>query len=280
LGRVLATHYEEIVVERLYEGKRQLDHSFQELVLATEDVLDLTETKRKNTILRMDGGGGDDGNINWVLNRGYRLLTKVRNWQRAYKLAQTVTDWQADPKVPDRQVGWVQTPHPYAQPTRQVALRHPKKKKAGSPGWHYHVLVFSLTDAMLLDLSHAACPTPASATDLLWTAVYAYDQRDGGLETQNRGDKQGLGLSHRNKRSFAAQEMLVLLAQLAHNLVIWSRNQLSRVESRFRKFGIQRMTRDVFQIDGHVSLSATGQVQRITLNGRHPHAAAFQRAFG
>jgi hypothetical protein len=280
LGRVLATHYEELVVERLYEGKRQLDHSFQELVLATEDVLNLTENKRKNTILRMDGGGGDDANINWALNRGYPLLTKVRNWQRAYKLAQTVTDWQADPKVADREVGWVKTPHAYDQPTRQVAIRHPKKKKDGSPGWHYHVLVFALTDAMLLELSHATGSRAASETDLLWAAIYAYDQRDGGLETQNRGDKQGLGLSHRNKRSFAAQEMLVLLAQLAHNVIIWSRNHLSTIETRFRKFGIQRMTRDVFQIDGLVSLSATGQVQQVTLNGRHPHAAPFQQAFG
>jgi len=274
LGRVLATGYEEIVVECLYVGKRQLDQSFQDLIQATEEVLDLLENKRQNTILRMDGGGGDDANINWALSRGYHLLTKVRNWQRTYKLAQTVTDWQTDPKVSDRYVGWVETPHPYARPTRQVAIRHPKKKKDGSPGWHYHVLVFSLTDAMLLDLSRHA------ALDLLFAAVYAYDQRDGGLETQNRGDKQGLGLSQRNKRSFAAQEMLVLLAQLAHNLVIWSRNQLSSVESRFRKFGIQRMTRDVFQIDGRVSLSPTGQVQSVTLNGRHPHAAAFQRAFG
>lgn len=280
LGRVLATRYEELVVERLYPGKRQLDQSFQDLVLALEDVLDLPENKRKNTILRMDGGGGDDANINWALNRGYHLLTKVRNWQRAYKLAQTVTEWWPDLKVPDRYVGWVETPHVYAAPTRQVAIRHPKKKKDGSPGWHYHVLVFSLTDAMLFDLSGREQPAQPSVRESLFAAVYAYDQRDGGLETQNRGDKQGLGLSHRNKRSFAAQEMLVLLAQLAHNLIIWSRNQLCAVETRFRKFGIQRMTRDVFQIDGQVSLSATGCVQHVTLNGRHPHAAAFQRAFG
>jgi hypothetical protein len=40
--------------------------------------------------------------------------------------------------------------------------------------------------------------------------------RSGGVETQNRGEKQGLGLVRRNKPLFEAQEVLVLLAQLAH----------------------------------------------------------------
>ena len=280
LGRVLATQYEELVVEQLYEGKRQLDKSFQELVLATEKVLDLLENKRQKTILRMDGGGGDDANINWALDRQYHLLTKVRNWQRAYKLAQTVTHWFSDPKVSDREVGWVEQPMSYHQPTRQLALRHPKKKKDGTMAWHYHVLVFTLSDEMLFELSQRPMPTSPSSLDLLLAATYAYDKRDGGLETQNRGDKQGLGLSHRNKRSFVAQEMLILLAQLAHNVVIWSRNQMSDVEPRFKKFGIQRTTRDLFQIDGHVLLSSTGAIERVVLNGRHPHASAFQQAFG
>lgn len=280
LGRVLATHYDELVVERLYVGKRQLDQSFQELILATEDVLNLLENKRQNTILRMDGGGGDDANINWALDRKYHLLTKVRNWQRAYKLAQTVTQWYRDPKISDREVGWVEQPKQYNRPTRQLALRHPKKKKDGSMGWHYHVLVFTLTDEMLFKLCQRPMPTSPAALELMLAAAYAYDKRDGGLETQNRGDKQGLGLSHRNKRSFVAQEMLILLAQLAHNVVIWSRNQMSQVESRFNKFGIQRTTRDLFQIDGHVLLSPAGAIESVVLNGRHPHASAFQRAFG
>jgi hypothetical protein len=67
LGRVLATWYEEIVVDRLYNGKRQLDTSLPELVTDAETVLDLDLAKRKRTILRVDGGGGDDDNINWIL---------------------------------------------------------------------------------------------------------------------------------------------------------------------------------------------------------------------
>ncbi len=57
-------------------------------------------------------------------------------------------------------------------------------------------------------------------------------------------------MSRRNKHRFAAQEMLFLLAQLAHNLLIWTRNDLAANHPRFRKYGIQRTVRDVLQIPG------------------------------
>jgi hypothetical protein len=69
LGRVLASWYDEVVVDKLYNGKRQLDTSLPELVLEAENALELDETKRHQTILRVDGGGGKDENINWMLNR-------------------------------------------------------------------------------------------------------------------------------------------------------------------------------------------------------------------
>jgi hypothetical protein len=279
LGRVLATGYEELVAERLYEGKRQLDSSFQDLMQIAEETLDLAENKRKRTLLRADGGAGSEANINWALDRGYYLITKVHNWQRACKLANTVKHWSADCKVPDRQVGWVEQPTPYSRATRQIAVRHPKKDKKGQVTWHYHVLVFNLTDDMLFELSHRPQVAQPQPLDILLAALYLYDLRGGGVETQNRGGKQGLGLSHRNKRSFAAQEMLVLLAQLAHNLIIWSRNRLAAVAPPFRKFGIQRTVRDLFQISGQVVLSSKGCIQAVVLNPKHPHALAFQRAF-
>ena len=279
LGRVLATRYEELVTERLYEGKRQLEHSFQELVLATENVLDLSANQRVRTILRVDGGAGDEANIRWVLGRGYHLMTKLHNWNRAKKLAASVTQWYPDGKVADRELGWVTQPTTYGQPTRQVAIRHPKTDQHGQRGWHYQVLVFTLTDAMLATLSgHALSPQPRPQ-DVLRAAAHAYDLRDGGLETQNRGDKQGLGLSHRNKRAFAAQEMLVLLAQLAHNVLIWTRHTLIAYDPQFRKFGIQRLVRDVFQIGGQVTLSADQHVLSVVLNPDHPYAKAVEHVF-
>lgn len=275
LGRVLASWYDEIVVDKLYNGKRQLDASLPELVLTAEEALDFDEIKRSRTVLRVDGGGGKDENINWILNRGYHLMIKVKNWRRAVKLAASVTTWYSDPKVGDREVGWAEDPYPYAKPTRQLVLR--KRKKDGS--WSYHALVFTLTDQMLCKLLGQADSPPLPAEQVLLAAMHFYDLRSGGLETQNKNDKQGLGLSRRNKHRFAAQEMLVLLTQLAHNLVIWTRNDLAHHNPRFSKYGIQRTVRDVFHIPGSIQISTDGNIRQITLNPRHPLAAAFQHTF-
>ncbi len=275
LGRVLATRYDEIVVDRLYEGKRQLHRSLKELLTSAEDVLELAENRRKLTIVRIDGGGGEDEDINGVLSRAYHLLVKVKNWRRAEKLTHTVTEWHADPKVRDREVGWIAEPHGYVKPTRQLGLRH--RKKNGE--WSYHVLVFNLTDAMLFHLCERTIPEVVQPIDVMLAAVHAYDRRGGGVETQNKGDKQGLGLSHRNKHCFAAQEMLVLLGQLGHDVVIWTRNDLAQADPRLQKYGIQRTVRDALQIAGRIEINADGHIQNIVLNEKHPLTAAFESAF-
>jgi hypothetical protein len=275
LARVLASRYDEILVDQLYAGKRQLSDSLQPLMLATEAVLELSENRRQNTIVRIDAGGGAEADINWLLAREYQLLVKMKSWRRAHKLAASVREWFSDPKVPERAVGWVEPAQPFVKPTRQVAVR--TRKKNGQ--WTYHVLVCTLPDPVLFELLARPMPVPCQPTDSLLAALHAYDQRGGGLETQNRGDKQGLGLNQRNKQRFSAQYMLVLLAQLAHNLVIWTRNDLARVDPRFEKYGIQRTVRDVLQIAGQVHITAQGQIQRITLNEHHPLTTAFQLTF-
>jgi len=63
IGRVYASQYDEIVHEQLYPGKVQLEASLLELVEMAESVLDSHENRRKRTILRVDGGGGTDKNI-------------------------------------------------------------------------------------------------------------------------------------------------------------------------------------------------------------------------
>jgi hypothetical protein len=272
LGRVVAAAYDEIIVDQLYDGKRQLESSLPQLIGMAENALNLGQNQRARTVLRVDAGGGSETNINWSLNRGYFLLIKVHNWQRVMKLITSVADWYIDPQVPGRQVGWVKTPYAYAHPTRQVALR--KLKSNGK--WLHQVLVFNLTDEMLFDLAGQPMPHPCTERAVLVAAFAAYDQRGGGAETQNKGDKQGLRLAHRNKHSFVAQEILVLLVQLAHNLLIWTRNDLARSDGYFAHYGIQRMVRDVLHIPGCVQLDATGHVVRITLHDSHPLAAKVQ----
>jgi hypothetical protein len=271
LGRVLTTLYDEIVVDRLYSGKTQLEKSFQELVQEAETVMDLTPARRKRTILRVDGGGGTDKDINWSLDRDYGLLVKVKNWQRANKLAKSVQQWHPDPKVSNRQFGWVEEPHPYSHPTRQLAVR--RQDKQGK--WSVRVVVTNLHDETLFWLAHLPFKKSPTELDTMRAILYAYDLRGGAAETSLKDSKQGLGITKRNKRSFHAQEMLVLLAQLASNLITWMRNELARHVPDWRRFGSLRMVRDVFHIPGKIELDAQGRILQITLNEDHVYAAKF-----
>jgi hypothetical protein len=271
LGRVVATLYDEIVVDRLYDGKRQLDRSLQELVMTAEAVLNLSAEQRHQTILRIDAGGGRDDDINWMLARGYHILVKVKHYRRSAKLARSVTVWYPDPKVEGREVGWVEAPHPYVKSTRQLAIR--KRKQTGE--WSYHVLVFTLPDQALFWLGRCPLRYHPAPEQVLFAALAAYDLRSGGAETMIKGSKQGLGLTKRNKRSFAAQEMLVLLAQLAYNLITWTHGLFADAPNKLRTFGVLRMVRDAFHIPGRLELDAQGHLLQIVLCAKHPLAHSF-----
>lgn len=273
LGRVVTTQYNEVVVDRLYRGKRQMERSLQELVTAAEEVLELDEFRRKRTIVRVDGGGGRDADVNWMLNRGYHVVVKNKNWKRANKLAESVSKWYVDPKTGDREIGWVEEPHLYVRPTRQIAIRTPKKN--GS--WLYWVLVSSLSDEELLWLARQPCREEPTLMQVMFAMLYAYDLRSGGVETSIKGSKQGLGLTKRNKKRFAAQEMLVLLAQLAYNLTVWMRNLLAKQTPALQGHGLLRMVRDVFQIDGCIHWDPQGRILAIRLNKYDPFTERFIR---
>jgi hypothetical protein len=274
LGRVLATLYDEIVIGRLYTGKIQLTRSLRQLVSAADKVLALDRDKRKHTLIRVDGGGGKDTDINWLLARGYHVLTKVNNWRRAAKLARSVTEWHTDPKTGDRQAGWVTDPHIYVRATRQLAVRTPRKD--GS--WLYWVLVFTLSDEHLCWLASQPFAHQLAPEQILFAPLYAYDLRSGGVETSFKSSKQGLGLTKRNKQSFVAQEMLILSAQLAYNLLSWIRNHLAAHRPNLRSYGPLRMIRDLLQITGIIRLDSQGRILEITLNRAHALALPFQRA--
>lgn len=271
LGRVLATPYDEILVEQLYEGRRQLEPNLQALVLGAELLLQLDEKQRQNTVLRVDAGGGSDANINQLLQRGYQVLTKAHSWQRAEKLAPSVLTWQRDPKTLQREVGWVTQPHAYERETRQLMIRTVTSKAK----IHYHLLISTLSDEQL-----CACFPVQAPLNTPWPLLYAYDLRGGGIETQNRCDQQGLGLGHRNKHAFAAQEMLVLLGQLAHNFLIWMRNDLAHQDAALAQYGLKRLLRDVLAIDGIVYFDEQGTLLRVELNPLHPLGASVSAVFG
>lgn len=83
LGRVLATHYQEIITDRLYPGNVQLSKCLRQLVALTEETLELNNYRRSRTILRIDAGGGSIDEVNWLLARGYQLHGKDISAKRA-----------------------------------------------------------------------------------------------------------------------------------------------------------------------------------------------------
>ncbi|MDQ5854300.1 MAG: transposase [Chloroflexota bacterium] len=269
LGRVLATCYHELVVEHLVPGTDQLVKALRPLVEAAEAVLELDAARRARTLIRVDAGGGSLEDLNWLLARDYGVLAKEYAGTRARKLAATVAEWIEDPRVPGRQIGWVPgAAAEYVRPVVRIAVRCRKKNGQGGIG----VLVGS-ADPALVGVAGAvlAADAPPPLAQLLGY-VYRYDARGGGIETAHKEDKQGLGIGKRNKKRFAAQQVLGQLGRLAHNVVIWARRWLAAVAPRVGQLGVKRLVRDVFHVNGLVERDPSGRICRIVLNQAHCYA--------
>src|SRR5437588_5549428 len=92
LGRVLASRYEEVVVDRLFEGTTQLNKALQPLMEAAEQTLALDEHQRARTLVRTDAGGGSVGDVDWLLVRGQQVHGKDYSSARAGRLAASVQE--------------------------------------------------------------------------------------------------------------------------------------------------------------------------------------------
>jgi hypothetical protein len=269
VGRVLASGYGEIVVDRLFDGKTQLTGALQPLMLAAEETLQLDEDKRCQTIVRVDAGGGSLDDVNWLLARGYLVHGKDYSGQQAKRLAKSVVDWYADPHQPEREFGWVtETTEAYVRPLRRIAVRC--RKPDGK--FAYGVLLSAVSAQHVLTLTGQSLSLLEEPAAVLLAYVTFYDQRGGGVETSFKGDKQGLGIGTRSKKRFAAQQIVLLLGTLAHNVIVWARHWLA--SPALSHYGMLRMVRDVFHISGFLLTDACGQVVQIVLNQAAPLAPA------
>jgi hypothetical protein len=269
LGRVLATRYGEIVVDELFAGTTQLTTALRPLVEAAADRLEIDAACRARTIVRVDGGGGSLDDVNWLLEQGYHVIVKEYSGKRATKLAKSVTTWIDDPEVPGRQVGWVTAPPTeYVREVRRIAVRCQRKNGT----WGVGVVLTTVDMETALDLSGTRSSHLTDETLALVAQVYAYDQRGGGIETANKEDKQGIGLGKRSKKRFEAQQMVIWLGMLAHNILVWAREWLKERAPFVGRFGLKRLVRDVLQINGMVEQDGDGRVVRIVLNQAHCYA--------
>lgn len=275
LGRVLATRHGEVVADRVFVGTTGLTAALRPLVEAAEAVLGLDAAKRERTILRVDSGGGSLAEVNWLLERGYQVHAKDYSRQRARKLGRSVTDWLDDPQIPGRQVGWVSAPATeYVREVRRIAVRW--QRKDGQ--WEYAVVLSTLTAREVL--AETGRPPEEVLDHRAVTLAYVrfYDARGGGVETAFKDDKQGLGLTKRGKKRFAAQQMVALLGALAHNVLVWTRAWLAPHEPKLRRYGPKRLVRDIFHISGFLVCDAHGGVARIVLNQRAPLVRGLARS--
>lgn len=277
LGRVIATTYQEIVTDRLYPGNVQLLKSLRQLVALAEQTLDLNEYRRSRTILRIDAGGGSLDEVNWLLSRGYHLHGKDISAQRAEGWAYTVKRWYDDPRHPGRQVGWAEpeTTPDYVRPVKRLVIRWHKRNGQTS----YGMLISTLAPCDVLGLLGQPTTDARHPEKLCRAYAQLYDKRGGAVEIEIKEDKQGFGMVKRQKRKAEAQDMLVLLNQLAHNVLMWARGWLTATAPKLARFGILRLVRDLLSISGKIEINArNSSIIRITLNRAAPLVSGFFNA--
>ena len=193
----------------------------------------------------------------------YQVHCKDYSSARARNLAATVLTWADDPRNPRRQLGWVtEAADEYILPVHRLAARWQKKNGQ----WCYAVIISTLEPSDLIELTGQ--PSDRVKDQHLVMGAYAafYDQRGGTIEIEIKEDKQGVAMAKRSKKRFAAQQMVMLLGSLAHNIIVWSRRWLSEEAARFARYGALRMVRDLFHVSGLLEFNDAGEALRITLN--------------
>jgi hypothetical protein len=255
--RVTASAYQEILHETLLRGKASAIPALKTALGEVETRLGWTRERRPRIVLRLDGGFGTTEVLNWLLSRGYQVVAKISHSGRVRKLRQTLGPWQPT-SSPGREIAAVLHPHRFCRATRQWVIRTPKDKG----GYQYAVLVTTLTD---LD--------PMALAD-------AYDGR-ALIESSFCQDKQALGLVTRRQRRWEAQQMVLLLARLAHHLLLWGKQWLSRVPTtrrRLQGYGLVRLLRDVWAVPGVIRWRR-GWMVSVRFSPLHPLATPLQESF-
>jgi hypothetical protein len=275
MGRVVAARYDEVVVDRLYPGNLQLQTTLPHLVAALEQTLLLDEAKRRRTVLRIDAGGGSMNGINWLLERGYHVHCKDFSSRRAAHYALSVKEWVDDPSHGGRQLGWALVKSgDYACPVRRLAVRWRKRN-----GQTRHALLLStLEPQQVMELVGQPAVKAADAQAVLLAYARLYDERGGAIEIEIKESKQGLGITKRRKKSYAGQQIVMLLGTLAHNVVVWAKKWLSAEVPKLKSYGVQRMVRDVMAVSGFVEIGKADAIKRVVLNGASTLARATAKA--
>jgi len=255
--RITASPYREILHETLLRGKETAVPALKTALLEVATHLGWSRERRGQIVLRLDGGFGTTEILNWLLSRGYQVVAKISNHGRVQKLRQASGPWQPT-SSPGREMAAVLRPHRFCRATRQWVIRTPKDKG----GYQYAVLVTSLSDL-----------EPTIVAD-------RYDGR-AMIEATFCQDKQALGLVKRRQHKWEAQQMVLLLARLAHHLLLWSKGWLSRVPTTRRRldgYGLVRLLQEGTTVPGSIRWRH-GWMVSVHFDPLHPLAEALQQGF-
>ncbi len=199
--------------------------------------------------MRSDSGFGSDDNLNYALADQWQVLSKGSGGKRPGIFARQIApaNWHIL-RPDDRWVAQAVNPPSYHKPVQSLVLRW--RTQTG-------------------DLKHATIVCSILAWSLAQVIAY-YDNR-GACETEIQADKGGLKMVKRRKKQLLAQEALILLTDLAHNLLAWSSDWMF-VEPPLTEFGPTRLIEDILAIPGHLIFEGQ-QLVEVQLNELHPHAA-------
>lgn len=239
-----AVNYRETLWSDVFPGNRHTVRCLRPAVRAAETALELAPERHKRVVWRLDGGAGSDAQLRWLLERQYHVIAKGTSNRRAQALAQQVTRWDT---YRDAWLGTVPSPVDFGRPVHVWVKR---RSKASDYVHSYYVTTLSL-------------PSKGAMMN-------AYDRRGGAEVEQFRNDKSGLALTARRKRRLFAQQALVLLTDLAHNLLADFHHR-ALIGSPFETFGPKRIVRDLLAIPGQAVFDGS-QLKRIALLNSHPYA--------
>lgn len=213
-------------------------------MLGTESSLELTAKQRRRSVWCFDGGAGSDEQVTWLLKRGYHLVGQGVSNRRAEVLARQVQRWD---QYQDYWLGTVSAPIDYGRPVQIFVKKRLKKDKF----LHSY------------NLTTLSVPSKGYFMAL-------YDNRGGAEVEQFRSDKGGLHLETRQKSGFLAQQGLILLTDLAHNLLAHF-HHCALSDSRFHPYGQQCIVNKLLNIPGRLFFE-DGTLTRVELLRTHENA--------
>jgi hypothetical protein len=209
--RWTASASKEILHETLLRGKAAAVPALQAALGALATRLGGTRERRQRMVLRLAGGFGTPDVLNWLRSRGSPVVAKISPRGRVRTWRQAVGPWQPT-SSPGRESAAVLHPHRFGRAPRQGVIRTPREKG----GYPYAVFVTTWTAAAPVALADA-------------------DDGRAMIEASFCQDKQALGLVTRRQRTWEAQQRGLLVARLAHHLLLWGKQWLSRVPTTRRR---------------------------------------------